>query len=399
MGKHSEPRRATPRSLVQALQNAALPVALLIVVGVIAFASPALRDVGQATAVDDSASASETPAPKKSAGGRPSSQGGDSQGGEKAKQKVAKLAYKAGIVQGTRLEKKPPGPVIPARFVRVRRSALVSTTFGVASYNVLGFGHTSGGGNKNGFADGRTRIRWAADQLRGHNVSVAGLQEFQTEQFYAFNSVAGGEYAVYPGAAGGRDGVQNSLIWRRADWTVEEATTLSVPYFDGGRMPMPYVLLRHLRTGQRVWFANFHNPADAHGPAQGARDAAMSLEVNLFNQLQADSGYPVVTTGDFNERDLVMCRFATGAGLSSADGGYADAAGCHPPAQMRWVDWIFGSDQVSFSNYYADRSAYVSRTSDHPLVSSDATIAPAYQLGRCLAKAKASTFVFCPPAR
>jgi hypothetical protein len=163
-------------------------------------------------------------------------------------------------------------------------------------------------------------------------------------------------------------------------------------------MPMPYVLLRNLTTGQQVWFANFHNPADAHGPAQGARDAAMSMEVNLFNQLRADTGLPVVSTGDFNEREVVMCRFATGAAMHSADGGYADAAGCHPPAQMRWVDWIFGTDDITFSNYLGDRSAYVSRTSDHPLVRADALISPPFDAAKCLARTKTSSFVFCPPA-
>lgn len=387
MGKHAEPRRTLPRSPLQTLQNAALPAALLIVVGVIAFASPVLRGGQTEAAVDGSFSAAETTPEAK-----PSRSASDRSGPRRG----ADLAYRAEIVQATHL-KKVPEPVIPEGFQRVRRSALVSTQFSVASYNVLGYGHTVPGGNKPGWADGRTRMRWATDQLRGHDISVAGLQEFQTEQFYTFNSVAGGEYAVYPGAAGGRDGVQNSITWRRSDWTVVEANTLSVPYFDGGRMPMPYVLLRHLTTGQHVWFANFHNPADAHGPAQGARDAAMAMEINLFNQLRADTGYPVVSTGDFNERDTVLCRFATGAAMTSADGGYADSAGCHLPRPMQ-VDWIFGTPELTFSNYLADRSPYVSRTSDHPLVRADALVAPPFDAAKCVAKARDSTFVFCPPA-
>jgi len=396
MGKHSEPRRAAPRSALQTLQNAALPAALLVVVGVIAFASPVLRDTEATRAIDGSVSSAEIPpsvSPSRSKAAPAPTQAPD----RKKTTQAAELAYQAGIVQGLRLERRPE-PVISEGFVRVRRSALVSTSFAVASYNVLGYGHTTRGGNKTGWADGRTRMRWATDQLRGHDISVVGFQEFQTEQFYTFNSVAGGEYAVYPGAAGGRDGVQNSIAWRRSEWTVVEANTLSVPYFDGGRMPMPYVLLRNLTTGQQVWFANFHNPADAHGPAQGARDAAMAMEVNLFNQLRADTGLPVVSTGDFNEREVVMCRFATGAAMHSADGGYADAAGCHPPAQMRWVDWVFGTDDITFSNYLGDRSAYVARTSDHPLIRADALISPPFDAAKCLARTKTSTFVFCPPA-
>lgn len=391
MGKHTEPRRSAPRTPWQSLQNAALPAALLIVVGVIVFASPALRFAGDEyvagsptssePVVDDDWPPTESASPKAKEVGAPAS----------------KLRYKAEIIQATHL-KRTPEPKIPEGYVRVPRSALQATSFTVASYNVLGFGHTAPGGNRRGYADGRTRTRWAVDQLRGHDVSVVGLQEFQIEQFHAFNSVAGGEYAVYPGAALGRSGVRTSLAWRRAEWTAVEASTISVPYFDGGRLPAPYVLLRHNVTGQHVWFTNFHNPADAHGPAQGARNAAMALEVSLFNRLRAETGHPVISTGDFNERDEVLCRFATGAGMTSADGGYADASGCHTPRPMQ-VDWIFGTPEVSFSNYLADRGAYVARTSDHPLVRADALIAPSFVAERCLAKARDSVMVFCPPSR
>lgn len=389
MGKHAEPRRAAPRGLRQSLQNAALPAALLIVVGVLVFASPALRFAGDQY-VDGSFSSAET-APEID-DWPPSESPGAKDGQRKS---AEKLRYKAEIIPATHLERKPE-PQIPESFVRVKRSALVATSFSLASYNVLGFGHTAKGGNKRGWADGRTRTHWAVDQLRSHDISVVGLQEFQTEQFYTFNSIAGGEYAVYPGAAGGRDGVQNSIAWRRAEWAVVQANTLSVPYFDGGRMPMPYVLLRHLTTGQHVWFANFHNPADAHGPAQGARNAAMAMQVNLFNQLGADTGYPVISTGDFNEREEVLCRFAASADMTSADGGYADASGCHVPRPMQ-VDWIFGTEQVTFSGYLADRSPYVARTSDHPLVRADALIASRFVAKDCLARSRTSAFVFCPP--
>lgn len=391
MGKHMEPRRAAPRSLAQSLQNAALPAALLIVVGVIVFASPALRFAGDEY-VDGSFTSAEVPPDTD----WPPTESPTAEATPK-KQKGEQLRYKAEIIQATHLKRKPER-AIPEGFVRVRRSALVATSFSIASYNVLGFGHTTKGGNKKGWVDGRTRTYWAVDQLRGHGASVVGLQEFQLEQSATFNSIAGGEYAVYPGAAGGRQGVQNSIAWRRADWAVVQANTIEIPYFNGGRMPMPYVLLRNLTTGQHVWFANFHNPADARGPAQGARNAAMAMQVDLFNRLGSETGYPVITTGDFNEREEVLCRFAASAGMTSADGGYADASGCHTPQRMQ-VDWIFGTSQVTFSNYLADRSPYVARTSDHPLVRADALIAPPFVAERCLARTRTSTFVFCPPVR
>ena len=305
------------------------------------------------------------------------------------------LAFRAEIVPATTFVRIPE-PQIPDNYVRVSRAAVLPTSFTVASYNVLGYGHTVRGGNRPGWADGHTRMRWATSLLQGRGVDVVGFQEFQVQQFSTFNAVAGGEFAVYPGAAGGREGVRNSIAWRRAEWTLVEANTTPIPYFGGSTLPMPYILLEHVETGQRVWFANFHNPADAQGPAQRHRDAAMSLEISLFNRLQADTGYPVVATGDMNEREEFLCRVATGAGMHSADGGYADAAGCHLPSPLQ-VDWIVGSEGVGFSNYLANRSGLAARTSDHPLVSSDAVVDPVHQAGKCLQKSKSSPFIFCPP--
>src|SRR5690348_8438627 len=133
MGKHTEPRRAAPRSLSQSLQNAALPAALLIVVGVIVFASPALRFAGDEY-VDGNFTSAEVPPDDD----WPPTESPEAKPGGKDKKKAEKLRYKAEIIQATHLERKPE-PQIPEGFVRVKRSALVATSFGVASYNVLGY--------------------------------------------------------------------------------------------------------------------------------------------------------------------------------------------------------------------------------------------------------------------
>ena len=63
--------------------------------------------------------------------------------------------------------------------------------------------------------------------------------------------------------------------------------TIDIPYFHGRAKPMPYVLLRHRATGRRVWFANFHNPADVRGPAARWRREAVARETGLVNRLAA----------------------------------------------------------------------------------------------------------------
>ena len=252
-----------------------------------------------------------------------------------------------------------------------------AATFGVASFNVLGAGHTAGAG---GYAPGPSRMGGAVSLLRAHDVSVAGLQEFQVEQFHAFEAMLGGSYDAYPGLSLGVQPVQNSIVWRRADWTLVEAHTISIPYFHGTHVPMPYVLLRNVHSGQEVWFYNSHNPADAHGPAGHWRAIATSIEVNLARQLTAD-GTPMIVTGDMNDREPFACPFSGGSGFHSADGVFSDGAGCHMVPRTN-VDWVFGSPTLDFSGFVTDRSSQTRRISDHPFVSARVTV-PATNDPRC----------------
>jgi len=263
---------------------------------------------------------------------------------------------------------------LPKGFERV--DLTTTTTFNVSSFNVLGASHTVNGAR--GKASGVTRIRWAASLLRGNGVSVAGLQEFQLPQAAAFRGAAG-EYAQYPGSGGGNMGVQNSIVWNTGVWEMVEGGTSAIPYFKGP-VPMPHVLLRHRVTGQQVWFMNYHNPADVRGPAGGKRYTATAMEAALANRLMAD-GTPVIMTGDFNDREPFFCHVSRSAPLHSSNGGYYNG-GCVMPRPAD-VDWILGSPKVEFSNHITDRSALVSRTSDHPMIRATVTIGGAPDLTEC----------------
>jgi hypothetical protein len=298
------------------------------------------------------------------------------------------------VRQGVVLE--PRHPAFYALSLRMEKRGFVfrrsakgePTTFTVSSLNVLGAGHTTG---KGGYAPGVVRIHGAVGLLMSHNVSVAGLQEFQEPQFRAFEGMVGGVYAAYPGLSLGVQPVQNSIIWKRSDWSLVEAHTISIPYFHGHRVPMPYVLLRNLHTGREVWFYNSHNPADAYGPAAHWRAIATSIEVGLARRLTAD-GTPMIVTGDMNDREPFACPFASGTGMHSADGVYY-SGGCHLPRHTN-VDWIFGSSSLDFSAFVTDRSTQTRRITDHPMVRSAVTV-PAMNDPRCH---KAPGFGwFCPP--
>jgi hypothetical protein len=160
---------------------------------------------------------------------------------------------------------------------------------------------------------------------------------------------------------------------------------------------MPQVLLRNVHTGRLVWFGNFHNPADKFHPAQGARTAATAIEASLVRGFVSD-GYPVVLTGDMNERDSFFCRISTLAPLRGADGAYRDAGGCHTVSPTP-VDWIVGTAPVDFSGYLRDTSTTSRRISDHFLIKATATLPAERSLKRCIQAPHDASAVYCPPPR
>ncbi|GAB7004188.1 hypothetical protein JCM18899A_16600 [Nocardioides sp. AN3] len=263
------------------------------------------------------------------------------------------------------------------------------TTFTISSFNVLGSSHTS----KKGAAAGPARAARAGALVRRKGVSVVGLQEFQSNQRGAFLAAAGG-FAVYPGSSEGSLNGENSIAWDPSDWELVASHTVAIPYFFGKPRQMPYVLLRNLHTRRTAWFSNFHNPADVFGcKCGGHRAAATDREVALAKELTAD-GTPMFTTGDMNDRAGYACRYAT-SGLHSADGVRRVASGCELPGN-EWIDWIWGSSQVTFADYARD---YATRTgpriSDHPIITATAQIAPAS--GDCKSYDRhGKTYWFCP---
>jgi endonuclease/exonuclease/phosphatase family metal-dependent hydrolase len=244
------------------------------------------------------------------------------------------------------------------------------TTFRVSSFNVLGASHTAHSGNKPGYRSGPQRMAGALGLVRAFGVDVVGFQEFESTQFGAFNRMTGGSWGVYPGLQLGRNSVRNSIAWKRDVWTAVSTQSIAIPYFHGNRVRMPYVLLEHNATGRKVWFINVHNPASTknHPGNERWRDVATALEASLVNRLHAQTGFPVILTGDFNERSEAFCKLTSRSPVRAANGG-STGGRCYPP-RAHGIDWIFGTEDVAFSNYGFRRSG----VSDHPIISSTVTV-------------------------
>lgn len=268
------------------------------------------------------------------------------------------------------------------------------TSFKVASFNILGFDHTRPGGNHASFPDGYSRMARAAALIRNTGLSVVGLQESQTEQINNFRSRMPG-WGIFPGTSGPEPKAsQNSIVWNTAVWEVVETHTIIIPYFGWEPFPMPYVLLRHKASGREVWFGNFHNPASVRGPAAGIRHAATAKEAALANQLQAD-GTPVIFTGDFNDKSAFFCQISAATKMHGSNGSYHDGS-----CQMRGpinIDWVIGSQNISFSSHVVDNYPRTSRTSDHPMIRAVATLSPPSEREECdSATLNGKTLWFCP---
>lgn len=240
-------------------------------------------------------------------------------------------------------------------------------SFTIATFNVLGHSHTVAGGTAARFADSTTRMGWTLSALAAASVDLVGLQEVQPQQLSSFLGRAGGTWSIWPGNDLGRWGMANSVAWRKDTFTVVRSHTMDIPYFGGQPRMQPYILLQHKKTGQKLWIANFHNPANHGSPGANTRyrRIATAREIDLANTL-AETGWPVFFTGDFNDREEIFCPLTRSTALKAANGGSTGAI-CSPPDRMP-VDWIFGSSRVRFSGYAAIDSGIIARASDHPLV-------------------------------
>jgi len=231
--------------------------------------------------------------------------------------------------------------------------------FTIANFNVQGASHR-------GNVEQRTRN--ARDLLIRHDVGVAAFQEFAHSQRVAFDRLAGGTYAAYPGTLGRSLDAENSIVWRTDTFDLVKGETRPYPYFKGAIRNMPRVLLRHKQTGVEFWVTSYHNPATCcgFGNAAGYRARAVSEQARDANTLVALTKAPLIVAGDMNDRSTYFCGMASRAPMHSADGSTYDG-GCRM-AGHAWIDWILGTKDVAFSGYQRDRSGFVRATSDHPIV-------------------------------
>lgn len=244
------------------------------------------------------------------------------------------------------------------------------SSFTLASFNTLGASHTVNNAN---YASYSVRTPQQVQMLNSFGVDVVGFQEFQQKQRAVFVADTNNTYGIWPtGTTGDSD---NSIIWRNAKFEFVSATTMPIPYFNGGIRQMPVVQLRQRATGLTAYFMNVHNPASIqpYGDQSAWRAKAIAVERAEVAAL-LKTGRPVFFTGDFNDRANAYCPVTAG-GLMIAGNTVvpSTATSCTVPDNP-WIDWIFMAGPGQFQSYTTDTTPKTEHISDHPIVLSKVLI-------------------------
>lgn len=297
------------------------------------------------------------------------------------------LTWRSGTFGGhhdgpTRAEKAadtpPPAPPYPLGSTRLR----------LATFNVLGSGHTGPGTENPTMASGVVRMGYTVRILREQGLSAVGFQEMRLDQYDEFNRLTGTGWDVWPErpvntTVFAQRHIANSLAWRTDVWEATRREYQSHRYVNNDNtVNYPVVWLRNKVSGQTMIMANFHNVSDKFnseisGGAQARRNEEIAAEIALANRLTTENpGVPVIFTGDFNEREATFCKLVGNTALRAANGGWATPTACKPPAYPMPVDWVFGTAPAALSGWTKYQDALVRKTTDHPVVISNVAIPP-----------------------
>ena len=187
-----------------------------------------------------------------------------------------------------------------------RAAAPTTDAFNVATFNVLGGGHTRGRG---GMRSGAARMKGTISLMRKHHVTLAGFQELEGRQATAFRKRTKGKWGLVgaPSRSGRTTDNRNAIAFYKRDFSLLKKTSIAITYFHGNRVNIPLLKLRSKTNGKAFWILNTHNPADVHGSAAKWRAESVRRELKQIHRLRS-KGQTVLFTGDMNGKQDFFCR-------------------------------------------------------------------------------------------
>ncbi|MFC5727915.1 endonuclease/exonuclease/phosphatase family protein [Nocardioides vastitatis] len=328
-------------------------VALAVVAGLVALTFGTLVDTSPAaTSANDPHEVGTSPAAEAS-----------TEEGDAAEEPVAaekEPARADGEVGTARYDQAQVEKLVEKVETEVKRSRSATSSFRIATLNILGSNHAGGG---------LSRAAREVGLLKSRGIQLVGLQEVQRDQRGVFISGLS-NMQMWPQDALGRDGYRVQIMWRTDRFELVDSGGRSHTFNGIPSVPIPYVLLRDKNTGSQFWVIVSHHSPNG---LQAQRDVSTRIQVDLVNELKA-TGHPVLLMGDFNEKATFFCEVARDAGMTAANGG-GYSGGCTVPGGPLRIDWILGTAaDVRFSGYHQDGTTKSTGMSDHYLIYADATI-------------------------
>lgn len=241
-------------------------------------------------------------------------------------------------------------------------------TFGIGTLNWRGAHHYQQNPHP-GEQPYSVRVPNMVAKVGSSGASIIGFQEFEAPQAKAFLKQTHRAWSLVKGKRHGHPDSSDSIAYQPGVWTVDEVRYVSIRY-GGPIVQIPLVRFTSTKGLGSIWVLNTHNPANSINGTAAMRDAAVRAEAKTLHQLQSsEPNTPLFLTGDMNDKARFKTLF-----LSLAGGGWSAA---NPNDKQ--IDWILGSDTVTFSGTVVDQSTNdrAHKYTDHPFVYTSAQLAGA----------------------
>lgn len=228
-------------------------------------------------------------------------------------------------------------------------------------------------------------MRLIADTIHDQGLTVVAAQEIRRRERDAILGRLSGAHSLRWGYTAQRQGADDTMIlFDKAVWELKRQVYYKIPMQAGlnDRFQIG-AMLRHKKTGQRVWFYSVHFAAGgAAGAAARKTGAQKTLASIKANPIANDQ--PLVLGGDFNSATSdPPARVLSGSGLMkdararadrrvgngcktlNSSAGSAGRQSC-PGGAARHIDQVWVSKPgMQVLKYQVTATAHTSRSSDH----------------------------------
>ncbi|GAA1501673.1 endonuclease/exonuclease/phosphatase family protein [Nocardioides humi] len=212
---------------------------------------------------------------------------------------------------------------------------------------------------------GAARANSAANQVQERSREVVAFQEVHRSQLKVLRKRLP-RFKFYPRRSLGNYSSAIQLAWKADVYQAKKKGVIYRPFL-GHQRAIPYVKLKHRKTGRVFYVVAIHN---SPGGQERERDISTTKEIKLIKRLEA-KGDPVLVMGDMNERVEFCQRVAKATDLVSVGGTKRKPCPVPPKAGPDWMMATWTGTKFS------DHRKVYNGISDHPVLVGNVWVEPA----------------------